>query len=111
MTGRCRVNQANWHLTTAPSGDVLCFVHGDKGNVAVFQTITDSFQIVFEPVANQNGLPIGSFDDVLQSIQLSVMDAKDTLVLCVNGTVACYTDPPHFQHRSHHHPGTPQGRA
>ena len=47
----------------------------------------DALQIVLEPVGHQDGLSVGGFDEVLQSVQLPVVEREELFVLPIHRAV------------------------
>ena len=81
------MNQCNGNLTAVPSADTVGSVQAGEWDMQFFQPFGYAGEVVLEPVSNKNRLSVCRFDDVLQSIELSVMDLNDFAVIIVNSTV------------------------
>ena len=86
MPGGGGVENSNGNNTSVPICYILRsfdFSHG--------KPLLDSYQVMLEPIRNQYGFAIGTFKDILQGIELSVMNGNDSFFLIVDGTICHLT--------------------
>lgn len=76
------MNDCDWYLSGIPVGDALAGLY-----LSHIKALFDTGEVVLEPISYKYRFAICGFDDILQSIQLSVMELDDFTGIRINGTV------------------------
>ena len=82
MTGRGRVDDCDRYLSGIPVGDVLTVFYFSH-----IEAFLDTGEVVLEPVSHKDRFAVCRFDDIFQSIQLSIMELDGVTGILINGTV------------------------
>lgn len=82
MTGRSRVDDCDWYLSGIPVGDILARFY-----FSYIKAFLDTREVMLEPVSHKDRFSVCGFDDILQSIQLSVVELDGVTGIGINGTV------------------------
>ena len=82
MTGRSRVDDYDRYLSGIPVGDVLAGFYFSH-----IKAFLDTREVMLESVSRKDRFFVCGFDDILQSIQLSVMKLDGVAGIGINGTV------------------------
>ena len=82
MTGRGWVDDCDRYLSGVPIGDVLAGFYFSH-----IKAFLDTGEVMLEPVSHKDRFAVCGFDDILQSIQLSVMKLDGVAGIGINGTV------------------------
>ena len=94
MSGRCRVDQSYRKFPLVPSFNACRCIQPLEWDLSVREPSFDSLEIVLVPVGDHDWIPIGSFDDVLQGIELPCMNLCYLADIVVDGTVCQLTEFP-----------------
>ncbi|MPM88970.1 hypothetical protein SDC9_136078 [bioreactor metagenome] len=87
MPGGGWVYQSDLQFPLIPSQQALTRVQGRKRYPKLLQPPCDPRQVMLEPIGNQDTLSVRCFDEILQCIKLSVMDADRHPFVGVHSTV------------------------
>ena len=83
MTGARWMHDGYRNFSRIPVGNV-----GARFDLScIGETLPDAEKIMLEPIRDQHGFPVCSFDQILQRIQLLVVDVVDVLVFIVDRAV------------------------
>ena len=82
MTGRGWVDDGYRYLSGIPVGDVLTGFYFSH-----IKAFLDTGEVVLEPVGHKDRFAVCGFDDILQSIQLSVMKLNGVTGIRINSSV------------------------
>ena len=81
MSRRCRVDKCYRDFSVIPSADAVRVIQAGERNMQFLQPLGNAGEVMLEPVSHKDRLAVGSFDDVLQGIQLAVMDVESVAVI------------------------------